>query len=52
LKRDVKKELALYGEKLNNLSNDVLAVMLSIEKGRKSFVDSQQNIVMSNQNLQ
>ncbi len=52
LKRDVKNELSLYGEKLNNLSKDVLAVVFSIEKVRKNFVDNQQDIVMSNQNLQ
>lgn len=52
LKRDVKNELSLYGEKLNNLSKDVLAVAFSIEKVRKNFVDNQQDIVMSNQNLQ
>ena len=52
MKRDVKNELSLYGEKLNNLSKDVLAVVFSIEKVRKNFVDNQQDIVMSNQNLQ
>lgn len=52
LKRDVKNELSLYGEKLNNLSKDMLAVIFSIEKVRKNFVDNQQDMVVFNQNLQ